>query len=61
MVSKQVRAIGKRRDVMDIKRMAEALLDFIEGLNNTERKRLTAAGGRAIKQRVKRQTKGTAA
>lgn len=57
----EIRVIGKRRESIDIDRLAEALLDLIEHLSDADRQKLAAAGERALKQAAGKRTKGNAA
>jgi hypothetical protein len=44
MANKQVNAFGKRRAEIDIRRLAEALLDYIDSLSETEKRKLSREG-----------------
>lgn len=61
MANRRIRAVGKRREELDIRRLGEALLDLIEHLNDSERKTIAAKGKRALKTKPGNQHKGTAA
>lgn len=62
MTNKQIRIVGKRREQIDITRLAEALLGFINSLSESDKQRLIKGGGEKIKGRTDRQqARGSAA
>lgn len=62
MAKGEIKVTGKRREAIDVKKLAEALLDYIEHLSDAERQKLAAAGERALKQRAPtKRTRGDAA
>jgi hypothetical protein len=50
MSNKQVRVVGKRRAEIDISRLAEALLDYIESLSETETRSSVRGGEGQLKR-----------
>lgn len=51
MADRQIRIVPKRRDETDVRRFAEALLDYIASLSPVQQKRLAAKGERAMERR----------
>lgn len=56
MANKQVRVVGKRRAEIDVRRLAEALLDYLDSLSETEKRKLRR-GGESGSRRLGRQPK----
>ena len=50
MAKNQIKIVPKRRDVTDVQRLAEALLDLIGDLSSTEKKRMAAEGKQVLKE-----------
>lgn len=61
MAEYQIRVVGKRREQTDEKRLAEALLVMIDKLSESDRKKLAAAGEKALRLRAKKHPRGSAA
>jgi hypothetical protein len=62
MSDKQVRVIGKQRPDVDLKLLAEALLNFIDSLSEAEQRTLAKPDSRCVpRKREGSATQGTAA
>lgn len=62
MTNREIRIVGRRRAEIDISRLAEALLSYVNSLSDTEKQRLTRGGdAQQLKARAERNPKGSAA
>lgn len=62
MAKFEIKVVGKRRQVIDVKTLAAALLELIEHLSDADRQKMVAAGERSLKQQsTRKHPKGHAA
>ena len=62
MTNREVRIVGRRRAEIDISRLAEALLSYVNSLSDTEKQKLIGGGEvQLLKARAERNPKGSAA
>ena len=62
MAKFEIRVVGQRRESVDVKALAGALLEFIDRLSDADRRKLADAGERVLNQPAEgRPRKGRAA